>query len=454
MGAAVIEVAGTEITDVRPGPPSPQESCLDLGAKIVAPAYVNAHTHLALSCLRGLGGAHTYAGNVVEDFYFRIEPLMTAEDVRAFVRVAATECLLSGTAVVWDHYYHCDAVIAGLRDVGLGGVMAPTLQDLSGPGVGDLEAQIEATSRIADDAAMKEAGIFAAWGPHATDTVSDKLWDRVGSLAQSSGLPVHAHVAQSLEEYLRSLERHGETPLGRLAARGLLSGEHAFLMVHGLFVNSGDLARLSSERHVLGYCPYSQLQFAFPAQIQAWREAGISLALGTDAGCCNDTMNVQQELRGLAGGHAFGVVASQAYQTFLDHPGSAHAEAVQAQRQTAYQQSAAYALPAQALESVWGVAGELHPAFKTGRIAAGYRANLMIVDPDHPSLWPGTDPLRSLVLSDVAPAIHGLLVNGQWRGELGNFHASILHAPDHALFVEEAKGRLAALLKRAGLRDA
>ena len=451
---AVVSVQGHTIIDVRRGCPLPDEKVIDLGNKLLAPAFVNAHTHLALSSLRGLGGVNAYRGNVVEELYFRVEAHMTPEDVRSFVRVAAMECLLSGTAVVWDHYYHTESVVAGLRDVGLSAVMAPTLQDLNGPGTAHCEAQIEATLDLARNATLHDEGIVAALGPHATDTVSDVLWERVATLAEDHDLPVHAHVAQSVEEFERSMETHGETPLARLRRLGLFAGNHNFLMVHGLYVNREDLSRLVPGKHVLGYCPYSQLQFAFPAQIEAWREAGVEVALGTDAGCCNDTMNVQQELRSLASGNSFAVSASLPYATFLDSPTREHARSVRAHRQESYEKSAPNALPHRLLPAVWNLAGELHPTLKSGIIRQGMRANLLVVDLDHPSLWPATDPLRSLTLSEIGPAIHALMVNGQWRGTPGDFHQSLLSSGDHRGAVQEANGRLDALLKRAGLEGA
>ena len=452
VSEAVIEVVGHSIASVHRGPPESTEHVVDLKDKLVAPAFVNAHTHLALSSLRGLGGERAYRGNVVEELYFRVEAHMTAEDVRAFVRVAATECLLGGTAVVWDHYYHTESVVAGILDAGLSAVMAPTLQDLNGPGIAKLEEQIAASVELATDSTMSDRGIVAAMGPHATDTVSDSLWLRVADIAEEHNLPVHAHVAQSVEEFDRSMEVHGETPLARLRRLGLFNGRHNFLMVHGLYVNREDLCYLTPGKHLLGYCPYSQLQFAFPAQIEAWRQAGVDIVLGTDAGCCNDTMNVQQELRSLASGNAFAVSASIPYLSFLDSPTREHAHAVRAHRQESYERSAPRSTPNNLLPAVWNLAGELHPDLTTGSIKAGARANLLVVDLSHPSVWPATDPLRSLTLSETAPAIYGMIVNGQWRGTPGNFHQSLLEATNYRYAVREANERLGALLKRSGLR--
>ena len=48
---------------------------------------------------------------------------------------------------------------------------------------------VESTHRISGDATLAERGIFAALGPHATDTVSDDLWRRVVLAATENGFP-------------------------------------------------------------------------------------------------------------------------------------------------------------------------------------------------------------------------------------------------------------------------
>ena len=111
-------------------------------------------------------------------------------------------------------------------------------------------------------------------------------------------------------------------------------------------------------------------------------------------------------------------------------------------------------MPHRLLPAVWNLAGELHPTLKSGVIRPGARANLLVVDLDPPSLWPANDPLRSLTLSEIGPAIHALMVNGSWRGTPGDFHRSLLSSTDHSDAVREANSRLHALLKRAGLEGA
>ncbi|MEE2777443.1 MAG: hypothetical protein VYE73_11870, partial [Acidobacteriota bacterium] len=103
------------------------EDVRDFGDRLVTPAFVNAHTHLALGFLRGAAPPGTLAGNMVRDFYFGIEARLEPGDVEAFARMGAYESLLHGVGLVWDHYYHGGSVARALVGTGLSGVVAPTL---------------------------------------------------------------------------------------------------------------------------------------------------------------------------------------------------------------------------------------------------------------------------------------------------------------------------------------
>lgn len=78
------------------------------------------------------------------------------------------------------------------------------------------------------------------------------------------------------------------------------------------------------------------------------------------------------------------------------------------------------------------------------------RANILLVDPKHPGLWPMTDVLRGLAHGNVASAIAGVMVSGAWRGHIGpDFHTSILESTEYQDAVKEATSRLEAFFKNA-----
>ena len=330
VAPAAIEIDGSTIAAIHPGAVHDREALgaapgawHDAGDKLITPAFVNGHTHLALGFLRGADMEDACRSNMVEEFFFRIETQMSLDDIRAFARMGAYESLLSGVGFVWDHYYAGRVVAEAIAEVGLAGVVAPTLQDLAGPGVEHWEAQLEATCSIDDDPALAAAGVFAAVGPHATDTVSEKLWVRSAELAAERELPIHAHLAQSPEEFTRAAERHGCSPVEWLDRIGVLAGPPC-TFAHGIFASRADLGQLAPARHTLVFCPYSQLVFGFPARAALWTELGLSWVVGTDCASNNDSMNVQKELRLTAGLGTVGVAYTPAYEMFLES-GSADA---------------------------------------------------------------------------------------------------------------------------------
>jgi len=419
---------------------------------LLLPAMVNGHAHLAMGAFRGITDAESFKGNVVEDLFFKLEGSLTEEDVRAFARMGCWESMLAGVGAAWEHYYFGDALASAFADTGFSGVIAPTIQDLSGPGTVlrgcDWEASMDTTISLHQDKGLQQKGIFAALGPHATDTISPSLWKKIASTAEQERLPLHSHVSQSIEEYRRSMQRNGCSPVKFLQQQGVLEADASMLLVHSMFVSSRDLELLDPNKHVLGLCPASAVQFGFPCNYQAWDAAGFKIALGTDAACSNDGMNVQQEMRLLAGGHIFGVMSSTEMQKF-EKEGEG-AEAVQEARQRLFDASLMNS-PRKLFSTVSSNAGQMHPLVKMGEIREGSLANLLVVDRDHPNLWPSTAPLRTVCYANLSPCIQGLMVAGKWVGEVGNFQQSILGSQMFLEHRKEAEERLRSLLRSLNL---
>ncbi len=430
--------------DVDPQTPDPPGTD-DLGDALLTPAFVDAHTHLALVGLRGAVGAAT-TGNVVEDLFFHVERKMVADDVRALTRVGAYEALLAGTAAVWDHYYFGRAVLDGLADVGLAGVVAPALQDLDGPGRDRWEAELDTTVTAAHDAALASRGLGVCLGPHATDTVSDALWRTVVDAASRHGLPIHTHVAQSLDEVRRIGGRASTTPLGLLERLGVLGADVNLSLVHGLFHTDADLDRLDPVRHMLVACPSAQAWFDFPAPVATWSRRGLRWALGTDASATNDAQDVRSELRAVAMLRTAHVANDPAHGRWRSGAGIAEAEALRAVRDRAHREDAPLTDTAAALHRVWTTPGAQHPGLPCGAIAPGHLAHLALWDLEHPSFWPGRDPLRALAFGQVGGALQQVMVAGSWRGARGDFARSITTSAAWRDASREASSRLGRLL--------
>jgi 5-methylthioadenosine/S-adenosylhomocysteine deaminase len=447
---ASIEIRGLRIHAVHRGTRAPGTHLpvTDFGERLIIPAFVDAHTHLALNFLRGADAGQAASGRMVEDLFYRLESKLRAEDVKAFARMGAYESLLSGVGLVYDHYYYAEAVAEAFEEVGLAGVIAPTLQDISGPGVAMLEAQIEATRRIAESSRFAARGLYAAVGPHAGDTVSAGLWSRAAELARALDVPLHAHIAQSPQEWSAVVEREGLPPLAFVQKLGVLNEAPVSLLAHGLYATRDELDAVPAERVRFAFCPHSQLVFGFPAPVLNWLEMGLDFVVATDCGASNDSLNLQKELRFLAGASTMGVAHSLEYERYFEGGAFADPSPVATRRRTSVDRaSGALSAPA-ILHRAFGLAGALHPRFVAGRIEPEALASLVVLDLDHPNLWPARDLPHALVYGDVAPAIHAMLVAGRWVGSPGRFHQSLTGSEEYRAAREEATARLGELLER------
>ena len=348
-----------------------------------------------------------------------------------------------------DSYYFGETVADALAEVGLSGVVAPTLQDLSGPGKDVHDEQLDATARIDDRADLRARGIFAALGPHATDTVSDRLWCKALQMATTRRLPLHAHLAQSPEEVQRAQRRHGLSPVGWLDRLGILERAPSTVLAHAIYVSRQELEQLASGRHRLVWCPMSALVFGLPARIGVWSAHGVPWALATDCASNNDTNNVQAELRLIAAQRTMGASWSSAYERVLGARDGVGDEARRAwdERASLFAQGERLADPANMLARVWSIPGRAHPGVVAGVIETGALCNLVVWDLDHPALWPSLDPLHVLAMADATKAIFAMVVAGRAVGIDGDFQRSLVDTDAYREARAEATARVTRLLE-------
>jgi cytosine/adenosine deaminase-related metal-dependent hydrolase len=451
---AVIQVDGTAIKSVKTYPNAEQITATAnwFGDDLITPGFVDSHTHLALNFIRGRVTPAESGKNLVENLFFKLEEKLTAADVGAFSRMGAYECLLSGTTTVWDHYYHGDAIADSMMQVGLTGKVAATLQDLSGPGKNEWETNLAFTQALHGSEYHKNLGITAALGPHATDTVSEELWRKILDVAEKNTLPVHSHVAQSIEEFNRIGEIYGCSPVDFLRRSGLFEVPVPKLLVHMIYAGTKDLSYCKSPDVKLIACPNSQLIFHFPAAYAEWWRQGLNWAVGTDCAASNDTLRVQAEMRTLATWPMASISHSPEYSEFRRSASKVQAQGMAALRNALTDEQNLLLTEEKLLNILFlGSCDEADRAGNPTGIKAGGIANLTVWNWEDPVFWPGYSPKRSIIFGDLQPALKGLMTLGKWRGTTGDVRRSILGSSEYKAARREATERLNALLNRAGL---
>jgi 5-methylthioadenosine/S-adenosylhomocysteine deaminase len=447
LGPATIVIEGPHIRAVLRDEPLHADDD-DLNDLLITPAFVDAHTHLALQFMRGLD-ARSVRQNLVEDLYFHFESRLSPGDVRAFARLGAYESLLHGVGFVWEHYYRGLELADALTETGLTGVVAPTVQDLFGPGMRDTDGALAESLELNERASLGARGVYAALGPHATDTVSPPLLKRIAALAEEHRLPVHLHVAQSADEVTRVEQREGRTPIALLAREGVLERAPSVLMAHALFATEQDLSGLDPARHAVVFCPSSQAQFAMPAHLPGFERARVRWFVATDCASSNDSLDLQKELRATLLTCSAEATFSQLQADYLRSGGARDARAVSELRRENARAMAPALAPERLLWRITEGPGALHPRVRVGVIAAGALANLVAWDTTHPAFFPGRDVLRALALGSTAPAIQAMWTAGRELGTRGDFARSLVRSEAYREAHAEASRRLALLIARA-----
>jgi len=153
--------------------------------------------------------------------------------------------------------------------------------------------------------------------PHAPYTASAKMYEVALECSRSLNLPITTHVAESREEYAMFAKGSGDlhdflkqlgrpmndcgstSPLRHLIENGLISPD--CIVVHLNELDDRDLALLSQPewRNLqIVHCPKSHRFLhhkRFP--LEALKERGLNISLGTDSLASNDSLNLFSEMR-------------------------------------------------------------------------------------------------------------------------------------------------------------
>jgi 5-methylthioadenosine/S-adenosylhomocysteine deaminase len=269
---------------------------VDLGQHALLPGLVNAHTHAAMTLLRGLADDLPLMAWLQEHIWPAEARWVSEEFVRDGTRHAAAEMLRSGTTCFNDMYYFPDvtarvASAAGIRVVtGLIAIDFPTVW------ASGAEEYLDKGLAVHDEF-RHDALVRTAFAPHAPYTVSDAPLERIRVLADELDIPIHMHVHETAHEVAEAVDKHGERPLARLGRLGLLSP--SLLAVHMTQLEDADAVADAGVRVV--HCPESNLKLASGfcpvARLQA---AGVTVALGSDGAASNNDLDLIGEMRSAA----------------------------------------------------------------------------------------------------------------------------------------------------------
>ena len=259
------------------------------------PGFVNAHTHAAMTLMRGIADDRALMRWLQEHIWPAEAKHISPQFVTDGTLLACAEMLRGGTTCFNDMYYFPEAALQAALAANMRACLGAIVIDFPSAYAADPDDYLRKGLALRDRYADRPLLSFCL-APHAPYTVSDQSFAKVAKLAAELDLPVHIHVHETADEVSRSELEHGARPLERLQRLGLLGP--GFIAVHAVHVSDAEIALLARHGCSVVHCPSSNLKLASGfAPVAALIGEGVNLALGTDGAASNNRLDMFQEMR-------------------------------------------------------------------------------------------------------------------------------------------------------------
>jgi 5-methylthioadenosine/S-adenosylhomocysteine deaminase len=263
------------------------ERTLDASDKAILPGLINAHTHASATLFRGY--AADVAGKGFFDRMWRIEALLTDEDVYVGALAGCLEMIKNGVTGFANHFSHMDQVARAVQETGIRAGLSRTMLDRGESGAAKRE--VKEGLRFAERWADRCSRIQPMLGPHAAYTCSDELLRLAAEEARRTGLMLHIHVAESPHEQELMHQRTGTSTVQHLERLRFFE-ENRVLGAHALVLDDTDLELLAGcDFHAVICATGKMNRGQGVADLPRMLGAGINICLGTD-GSASDNLDV------------------------------------------------------------------------------------------------------------------------------------------------------------------
>ena len=289
---------------------------IELPDHALMPGLVNAHTHAAMSLLRGLADDLPLMRWLQEHIWPAEGAHVSEEFCRQGTQLACAEMIRGGTTCFNDMYFFPQITAQVAADAGMRAMVGLIVLDFPTVWAQNADEYIHKGVEVHDQL-RNEALIRTCFAPHAPYSVSDAPLQKIRALANELNLPIHMHLHETADEVAGSIEQHGQRPWARISGLGLPGPD--LMAVHMTQLEDDEIAACAAAgTHVL-HCPESNLKLASGfCPVAKLLDAGVNVALGTDGAASNNDLDMLGEMRSAAllakgvSGDATAVSAAQA----------------------------------------------------------------------------------------------------------------------------------------------
>ncbi len=366
----------------------PEAERFDCGGRVLMPGFVNAHTHVPMTLLRGLADDLRldvwllgYMMPVEREF-------VTPEFVQLGTKIACAEFIRTGVTCFADMYYFEEDVARATAEAGLRALCAESILKFPTPDAASYEDAL-AYARSFIERWKDHPLIVPSVAPHAPYTCTDEILRETAQLAAEFDVPLHTHLAETEREVEDMRREHDMPVIPYVKKQGLFAAK--VLAAHCVHIDRGEMRTLLHAGAGVAHNPSSNLKLASGiAPVPEMLDVGLNVGIGTDGPASNNDLDMVEEIRLTA---------------LLAKGGSGDPTAVPARQALAM----ATRIGAQAM----------HLGHLTGSLEAGKRADLILMDltPLHnsPRFRRDADNVYAqIVYAAKSTDVTDVMVNGRW----------------------------------------
>lgn len=361
---------------------------IDFTGKALMPGFINAHTHVPMTLLRGLADdlrldvwLMGYMMPVEREF-------VNPEFVRLGTKIACAEMIKGGTTCFADMYYFENEIAQATAEAGMRGVLAQSIMKFPTPDAASYEDGL-ANCREFIQRWKGHPLIVPAVGPHAPYTCPPEILKACSALAQEFDVPLHIHIAETALEVENSRKENGMPVVPWVKRQNILDAK--VIAAHCVHIDEGEMRTLQHAGAGIAHNPTSNLKLASGvAPVPLMLQVGVNVGIGTDGPASNNDLDMFEETR----------LAALLAKGFTGDP------------------TALPAREALALATI-GSARALHISDITGSLEEGKRADFIVVDlqPMHNTPRFSRDPeaiYSQLVYVAKSTDVQHVICNGEW----------------------------------------
>ncbi|MBN2460763.1 MAG: amidohydrolase family protein [Candidatus Cloacimonetes bacterium] len=358
------------------------EVLLSAENKLVAPGFINAHTHVSMAFYKGLADDLP----LLEWLNNHIWPMENKLTSREFVRDAAlfgcADMIKNGITMINEMYFlGMDAAVSA-KKIGIRAVMGEGILDIPIAGYQNADDIIAYTREMYEQFRHEELiDVFLA--PHAIYTCGRSTLEKIIKLATEMNMPIHIHVSETEKEVRDCLQEHGVRPCEYLDRIELFSVPT--IIAHGIWIDENEQEILAEKNISVAINTSSNLKLASGfAPIKDYLAKRVNLCLGTDGVASNNNLSMLGEMN----------LTAKLHKALNNDP---------------------TLLPAWQVFRMANMNGAraLGKESQLGKLAPGWKADIITVAINEINCQPIYDPFSHLVYTIIPEQIKEVIVNGK-----------------------------------------